>query len=308
MKFFLLHFFYKQSVFITLCFCIVSNTNTFANTYDTTQTSTREQAIAFIEKINELKPSAHWPKIKPALFLKNVKENIYTPLTMYAGTNTNFCGYATLSYLFLQDDPLGYAKLMLQLYKDGKAKFAKVFFQPSQPIMDVAGSLKFRGELDIRPAEQMWFLCLADHFKGYLNYFNTHYDAGDENNLWAAVNYAKFNRMIKRLLNYNVASTGSDLIRPMINDMYEYLFNLMKNGITVVYLNNTVLHKKHDLPKVRLPSHYVILLDLNKVNDNLINFTYWDYGFRTLRQISPSFLQKIIFGISHCTKKIAHEK
>src|SRR5580698_8326876 len=113
MKFFLLHFFNKHSVFITLCFCIIFNVYALANAADTAQTSTREQAIAFIEKINELKPNSHWPKINPALFLKNVKENIYSPLSMYAGTNTNFCGYAALSYLLLQDDPLGYAKLML---------------------------------------------------------------------------------------------------------------------------------------------------------------------------------------------------
>ncbi|MBS1916042.1 MAG: hypothetical protein JST87_07170 [Bacteroidetes bacterium] len=295
--------------FVQLFLCLCSSFVLFAaNDNDTTQTSTREQAIAFVDKISELQPSIYWPHIKPALFLHNLKENVHQPLLLYEGTNTNFCGYAALSYLFMHDDPLGYTKLMLQLYTYGKAKIRNVSFQPSQPIKDVAGNLHFKGALDIRPVEQMWFLCLADHFKGYLNFLNTHYDPGDENKLWASVNYGKFNRMAKRLFNYKVNAAGSDLMRPYIHDMYEYLVNSMKQGITVLYLNNTILRKKYDRIKANIPSHYVILLDIQKVDDDLINITYWDYGFRTMRQLTPSFLNKIIFGISQCTIKKANEK
>ncbi|HLK28477.1 MAG TPA: hypothetical protein VKT28_07840 [Puia sp.] len=295
--------FHQKKTFLAFCFLNFFCIAVFASTTDTTQTSTREEAIAFIERINELKPSAHWPHIKPSLFLQNIKENIHTPLSLYEGTNTNFCGYAALSYLFLHDNPLGYAKLMLELYENGKAKFGKVYFQPLQPILNVAGSLRFKGALDIRPAEQMWFLCLADHFKSYINFLNTHYDAGDEDRFWASMTYGKFNRIMKRLFNYKVNAAGSDLIRPYINDVYEYLLNSMKKGTTVLYLNNTILRKKYDRIKANVPSHYVILLDINRVNDHMINVTYWDYGFRTLRQLTPSFLNKIIFGISQCTKK-----
>jgi hypothetical protein len=305
MRFFLVHF-YKPAQFI-ICYCTIVPAYAFSGN-DTTRSSTHEQAVAFVEQITELKPSAHWPHIKPALFLQNLKENIYKPFLLYEGTNTNFCGYAALSYLFLHDDPLGYAKLMMQLYNDGKAKIRNVNFQPSQPIKDVAGSLHFKGALDIRPVEQMWFLCLADHFKGYLNFFNTHYDPGDEDRLWAAVNYGKFNRMAKHLFNYNVNATGSDLMRPYIYDVYEYLSNSMKEGTTVLYLNNTILRKKYDRIKANIPSHYVILLSIRKSDEDMIDITYWDYGFRTLRQLTPSFLNKIIFGISQCTKKSAHEK
>jgi len=300
--------FLKHLLQIVFYSCIICNAFAFNNSTDTTQTSTREEAIAFIEKIIELKPSAHWPRIKPALFLQNIKENIYQPLRLYEGTNTNFCGYAALSYLFLHDNPLGYAKLMLSLYNDGKAKFNKVFFQPSQPILDVAGSLRFKGALDIRPAEQMWFLCLADHFKSYINFFNTHYDAGDEDNFWSAMTYGKFNRILVRLFNYKVSSTGSDLIRPYIHNLYAYLTKSLKEGTTVVYLNNTILRKKYDRIKANVPSHYVILLGISKVDDNLINITYWDYGYRSVRQVSPSFFNKIIFGISNCTIKTSGEK
>ncbi len=306
-SFFRYFFSYKISLAI-LYFLLAVHSSALGSIIDTTQTSTREEAIAFIENINELKPSPFWPHIKPALFLQNIKENIQQPLTLYEGTNTNFCGYAALSYLFMHDNLLGYAKLMLELYEHGKAKFSNVFFEPSQAIKNVAGSLRFKGALDIRPAEQMWFLCLADHFKGYLNFLNTHYDPGDENKFWASVTYGKFNRMLKRLFNYKVDAVGSDLIRPYINDVYEYLLNSMKKGTTVLYLNNTILRKKYDRIKANIPSHYVVLLKIEKENDNLINIVYWDYGFRTLRQLTPSFLNKIIFGISQCIKTTSLDK
>jgi hypothetical protein len=278
------------------------------NPNDTTPTSTREQAINLIDKISGLKPSVIWPHVNPRLFLQNLKENIYTPLNLYEGSNTNFCGYAALSYLPLHDDPVGYIKFMLQLFEQGKGKYGKVFLDPSREIKAAAGTLKFKGILDIRPADQMWFLSLADHFKGYVNFFNKHYQPGDENTFWASVNYAKFNRMIKKLFNYKVSSRGSDLLHPSINDLYSYICNKMDSGITVLYLNNAYLYKKkHNTLRPGIPTHYVILLSIFKTN-GLITITYWDYGFRSLRQISSAFLKKIIFGISHCDKKLPDGK
>src|ERR1700720_1428217 len=77
---------------------------------DSVATSSRQQALHFLEKIKDLDSSAHWPNVKPRWFIENLRENIMTPLAMYQGSNTNFCGYAALSYLPLHDDPLGYVK------------------------------------------------------------------------------------------------------------------------------------------------------------------------------------------------------
>jgi hypothetical protein len=266
-------------------------------------TSTQQQAIAFIDKIKELGPSAYWPNIKPALFLENLRSNVHQPLSIYPGRGTNFCGYGALTYLMLQDDPLGYAKLLLQLYNEGKAGFGKSIFDPSPEVKKAAGTLRFKGILDIHPAEQMWFLSLADHFKGYLNIFNRKYDPGDEDSFWASVNYAKFNRMVSKLLNYTVHAKGSDLIRPHTVDIYEYISEKLKTGIVVLYINNRILHKKK-LEKIKLaiPTHFIILQEISKVDD-VVTLLYWDYGGRTQLQLSPYALQKIVFGISHCTKK-----
>ena len=270
---------------------------------DSTPTSTTQQAIQFLHKSASIPPSPYWPNIKPAEYLENIRTNITTPLQVYEGSNTNFCGYAALTYFPLHLDPLGYAKFMLKIYKEGKAQYGMAEFDPSKEIKQVAGTLKFKGTLDIRPADQLWFLILADHFKGYLNFFNKKYDPGDEDTFWASTNYSKFNRMVTTLFNLHIHSRGTDLMHPCINNLYEYIKKCMETGITVLYLNNAYLYKrKHNMLRPGVPTHYIILLDIVD-NNNQITITYWDYGFRSLRQISRAFLKKIVFGISHCTIK-----
>ncbi|MEP7236335.1 MAG: hypothetical protein ABI685_00655 [Ferruginibacter sp.] len=276
--------------------------NVSAFTIDPVVTSTRAEAIAFVDKIKELKPSSSWPNIVPELFLQNLKTNVRNPISIYPGKGTNFCGYGALTYLFLQDDPLGYATLLLQLYQDGKAKFGNVYFDPSPAVKLAAGQLKYKGLLDINPAEQMWFLTLAGHFKGYLNIFNRKYDPGDEDRFWASVNYAKFNRMAKSLLHYKVRARGADLMRPKGIDLYDYITDAMKTGPVVLFINNRIVHKKdHVTIKLGVPTHFVVAERISKADD-VITLMYWDYGGKTQLQLSSAFFKRIVFGISHFTK------
>jgi len=271
---------------------------------DTTPISLQRDALSYLAKIESLPQSPYWPNIKPQAFLENLKMDVEAPLKMYEGSNTNFCSYAALSFLPLHDDPLGFSKMMIALYTDGKAVCGKATLDPTSAVKQVAGTLKFKGILDIHPANQLWFLSLADHFKGYLNFFNRHFDAGDEDKFWAACNYAKFNRMIKQLFNYKVDARGSDLIGPRIKDIYSYLNKRLQTGTTILFLNNASLHKKkHSTRRPAIPTHFLVLLGMEKVDD-IIKITYWDYGGRSLREVTPKFLDKIIFGVSHCTKKI----
>lgn len=270
-------------------------------------TSTQQQAIAYINKIKELNTSAFWPNINPVLFLRNLKANIHNPIDVYAGNGTYFCGYGALTYLFLKDDPLGYAMLLMHLFRDGKATFGKVEFDPSDAIKKAAGSIKYAGRLDINPAEQMWYLTLADHYKGYLNIFNRKYDPEDENTFWASVNYAKFNRMVRQLLKYTSVSKGSDLKRPYINDLYSYLNERMKTGTVVLYVNNRIVHKKNHIQiKLGVPTHFIVAEKISIDND-IITLRYWDYGRKTQLQLSAPFFKRIIFGITYFTKETASE-
>lgn len=300
-------------VFLTLIWIgsLFGNHTSFAgagNTWqDTGFSSSQQDAIILVDKIKSLNTSAHWPHIKPDLFLANLKLTIYKPLSIYPGRMTNFCGYGALTYLVLQEDPVQYVKFMLELYNKGTAHFNSVFFEPSPSVRDAGGKLIYKGKLDIYPAEQMLFLTLADHFKGYLNILDHHYNPGDEDSFWASVNFAKFNKMVKKMLNYKVQAVGSDLFHPGVKDLYEYISKRLGTGSVVLYLNNRLLHKKNLVTlKLGIPTHFVVLQQIRK-EENLITLVYWDYGGRTLLQLSPSFLKKIIFGISYFTKQSVHE-
>jgi len=259
--------------------------------------SGREQALAYLERINQTKESAHWPNVKSKLFYDNLKLNLEDKQSFYPGRSTNFCSYGALSYLVMEKDALGYVKFMNELYESGEANFNNNHFKPSKQVMKAAGTLRFKGVLDIRHAEQVWFLVLADKFKGYLNFFNKRFHEGDENTFWASANLSKFNRMVRKLCGVKVKAVGSDLIKPWVKDTYCYLQKRMDSNIVSLYINNRVIHKKnHDKIKFSIPTHYIILRQISKV-DNMITIRYWDYGGETLMQISPRTFRKTIFGI-----------
>lgn len=269
-------------------------------TADSTPISTKQQAIAFLDSLQKLDSSKHWPNVDPVLFLQNLRTFAITPLRFYEGKGTNFCAYSALTYIPLNYDPLGFSRFMVTLYQNGKARMGKVNFKPGLAVKKEAGLIKYKGELDISPAGQIWFLCLADHFKGYLNIFNRRYQKGDENTLWASTNFAKFNRMLRKLFILKVHARGADLVRPGTTNIYTYLNELSMKGPVFLYLNNRLFYKKKHKVTTRfgIPTHYVLLLDIHQTPDNKINIIYWDYGKKTLQQVNARLLRKIIFGIT----------
>jgi hypothetical protein len=272
------------------------------NLADSMPVSSAKDALAYINSIRSLDSSKHWPNVDPQIFLQNLKTFTIAPLQFYEGKGTNFCAYAALTYLPLYHDPLGFSKFMIELYTNGRAKMGKVMLTPSNAVKQQAGLIKYKGALDIQHAGQVWILTLADHFKGYLNIFNRHYDEGDEDKMWASTNYAKFNRMLRKLFLLKVKARGADLFRPGVGDRYDYIKEKMKTGTVFLYLNNRLLYKKdHVKVRVGIPTHYILVFDIQKTDDGTINIIYWDYGRKTLQQLSPKFFHKIIFGISYCS-------
>lgn len=296
-----LHIFYK-SLLITVFLALTFAKECLANNRLHGSISTKTEAIAWLEAIDQNKASDLWPNIKPKLFYDNLKLNLEKPESFYPGRSTNFCSYGALSYLVMEKDPLGYVKFMNELYEKGQSVFNGNNFKPSKSVMNAAGTLKFKGVLDIRHAEQMWFLVLADKFKGYLNFFNRKFNEGDENTFWAATNLSKFNRMIRRMCNSSVTSRGSDLMRPWLKDPHTYLKERIDSNIISLYINNRIIHKKnHDKIKFSIPTHYIILRQIHKEGD-LITFRYWDYGGETEMQVSHSAFKRVMFGISIISK------
>ncbi len=267
---------------------------------DSIQTSTQSQAVAWLDSVQRTDSSKYWINVQPDVFFDNLRGFATSPLKFYEGRTNNFCAYSALTYLPLKNDPLGFCQFMLKLYQEGRAIYNDVKFKPGKGVLAEAGLLKYKGALDLNPAAQMWFLCLANRFKGYLNFVNLNFDKGDENTLWASTNFSKFNRMLRKVCRLKVRARGTDLIRPWIKDPYSHIAERLQRGTVFLYLNNKLLYrKKHTSSRFSIPTHYILLLDIQKVDDTKINIIYWDYGMKSLQQISPKLLRKAVFGITY---------
>ncbi len=292
---------YTFSFFVVLL--TVPSSVTAKSFGDSVQTSTSNQAVAWLDSVQRTDSSKYWINVPPGIFFENLRGFAISPLKFYEGRTNNFCAYSALTYLPLKNDPLGFCQFMLKLYQQGKANYNGVNFRPGKAIQKEAGLLIYKGALDLNPAAQMWFLCLADRFKGYLNFVNLNFDKGDENSLWASTNYSKFNRMLRKICKLRVRARGSDLMRPWIDDLFIHIEERLKKGTVFLYLNNRLIYrKKHTSSRFSIPTHYILLLDIQKVDDNKINLIYWDYGLKSLQQISPELLRKAVFGVTYATE------
>lgn len=279
-------------------FLIIATSQTSAQNIEQTK------AIEFLNLHVKIEQSNFWVNVKPALFIKNLRKNILQPLHIYAGSNTNFCAYAAISYSCINSDPLTYVMFMINLYNHGFANYKKIYFNPPEEVKNVAGLLKFKGELDVNEADQIWFLSLADRFKGYLNLLSYNYKLGAENSLWPATNFAKFNRMLHKLSNYTVETIGSDLVRPIFSDITFFLQEkLVENEQVFLYLNNAILYKKnHQKIKFRFPTHYVVLFNIEEIEES-VKIIYWDYGFKNQLILPKNIFTDIVFGVTWCNIK-----
>ena len=262
------------------------------------------RALEILAQMDTTATSAYWPHIIPSRFFSNIRKNILYPEKINQGQNTNFCSYAALTHLLIKYQPDSYTDMILSLYFTGKAKlYSKKTLKPSEGVRKSAGLLRYKGEMNIRHADQLWFLAMADGFKGYLNFFNHKYQIGDENSFWASTNYSKFNKMLREFGGYKVHSIGSDLLRPWKKDMYGYLINQLDTGLVMMYINNKLMYP-HDFSAFRLPvpTHFVVLYELNKIGD-MYEIKYWDYGLKTDLLLTKKRLKKTIFGVSTITKR-----
>ncbi|AHF17375.1 hypothetical protein [Niabella soli] len=290
---------YARFIFSGLFFLSSVSLHATPDRNDTARKSTAAEALAYLNGIGKLSQSKWWPNVAPGLLLQNLKTFTTQPFAFYEGKATNFCSYSAITYIPLTYDPLGFATFMIELYRNGKAKMGKEQLKPSRPVRTEAGLLRYKGSLDINAAGQMWFLTLADHFKGYINRLNFRFQKGDENTLWSATNYAKFNRMLRRLFPGTVKARGSDLFKPHINNLADFLEEKLQKGIVFLYLNNKKLHRiTHARSLVNMATHYVLLTGIRDLPNEQVEFIYWDYGAKIVQQLPARFLDNIIYGIT----------
>lgn len=260
----------------------------------------KKKALAQISAAEKKAKTDIWPNVKANYFFKNLRENVENPLYIHQGKPTYFCGYAALTHFLVLTDPEEYVRLMIELYEKGETIVKdKRHLTSSAEIRKAAGTLYNKGEMDINHADQIWFMVLADNYKGYLNWRNPTYSPGDENNFWAASNYKKFNRMVRSLTGLEVHARGSDLFGPMIGSYYDYIKEKNEENTVILYLNNKVLYPNKFFKFIlRTPTHFVVLYDLKREGKyNMLD--YWDYGLRTQMKLKKNKFRKLVYGITY---------
>lgn len=286
-----------SKVFIYLCFIFSVPICAFPQINGSPVVSKQKQALAFLKQTT-LANSNQWPSVNQQLFLQNLERNIEQPFFLYAGRNTNFCAFAAVGYIMSRQDPLGYVKFMISLYKNGKAEYAGVMYKPSDAVRKRVGLVMYEGELDRNDADQMLFFTLADHFKGYINLFHLHYKEGRELGLWAATNLSKFNDMLRVTMKAEIQCIGYDLTRLKLKNPVQFLQEKLEIGDVFLYLNNRILRRKnHGKVKKHIPTHFIVLKNLTEEN-GIITMTYWDAGFTTQRQIELNTFKRLLYGVS----------
>ena len=276
-----------------------AQTNVLLNkAYDSFAALKQAEALSNFIKLDTISASPLWPQIDPTLFFANLRQNIMFPDKINQGAATNFCGYAAMTHLLVKYNANVYLQQVVGIYREGRASLERKTLNPSVAVRETAGSLINKGRLDMLDADQMWFLTLADQFKGYMNITDHKYQYGDENKIWAGTNYAKFNRMLKHFTRFKLTMKGSDFIRPVTGDFYTYISSRLSKGIVLLYVNSKFLYPhKFTMMKLRAPTHFIVLYDMQKAGD-LIKIRYWDYGLKTEQMITGKRLRKLVFGVT----------
>lgn len=257
------------------------------------------RALKKIKDAETTQKSSVWPNISPQWFFQNLKENVHHPLYLNQGKPTYFCGYAALTHYLLLLDPEYYVDRVLELYKTGETTVYDRTLISGPEIRAAAGTLYNKGNMDVRPADQLWFMVLAENYKGYLNKKDKVYHLGDENTFWAASNYKKFNAMLRSLTNKEVHAKGADLLGPVFLNYARFIQEKQEDNTVILYLNNKALYPnkffRFILPT---PTHFVVLYGMEEVKGHYV-LDYWDYGLRTKMTLKKRKLRRLVYGITY---------
>jgi hypothetical protein len=86
--------------------------------------SDQEWALELVKQFNERWGSGVWPHIQRADLAKSLQDRLKDPDSLHQG-NTNLCGVASFVRDWLQDDPIGYVWLAINLFEKGVGSFSR---------------------------------------------------------------------------------------------------------------------------------------------------------------------------------------
>lgn len=145
----------------------------------------------------------------------------------------------------------------------------------------------------INELDQMLFMTLADHYKGYTN-VDLNYDPGNEEGLWAGGVLSKAVDVWNDF-GFDVEVTGSDLGwvstgENKINAVTE----AMETNDVVLYVNSGKFKRDEGLNATA--THYIHVESIEQVGGKY-EITYWDYGATHQVTMDPTQFFWSVYGM-----------
>lgn len=251
------------------------------------KTSTPAEALAAVPENGTLAQSTHFPNVDPNDFLDQLRARVSEG--GHEGTNqgagTNFCWAAAIAKHAYDKDPKGMVDAMMGLYENGTFVYdnnngGMNVPEASQAARNAVGSDVFNDNQDeqmgqtINELDQMLFMTLADHYKGYTN-VDLNYDPGNEEGLWAG---GVLNKAVDvwNDFGFDVEVTGSDLGWSSTGEnRINAVTEAMETNDVVLYVNSGKFKRDEGLNATA--THYIHVESIEQVGGKY-EITYWDYG------------------------------
>lgn len=259
-----------------------------------------------------LDQSEHFTNVDPDTFLDQLRERVSEGghEKTNQGAGTNFCWAAAIvkeAY-----DPKGMAEAMIDLYKTGTFTYdnnngGMSVPEASQEARDAVGSDVFDDNQNVEDGQtindidQMLFMTLADHYKGYTN-LDQEYDPGDEEDpLWSGGALSKAVQVWGDF-GFDIEVMGVDAVGWEPNTSKRDLVEeALEAGEVVLYVNSGAF--KGGSYMNLTATHYIHVSSVEEISDNdpmtidMIEVKYWDYGGEHTQQMSPEQFHRSVYGI-----------
>ena len=275
-------------ILLSLFITIGCNIPTTINRYGTEVVSDRTVALSIVHKFALSNTKSLYMdslKVTKKMWLKSLRAMINEPEDINATSETNFCSKAPLSVLIAKENPVGFAQLMIDLYKVGKGQYFNgrdtIMLELSprllnQMALNITGiSYSYTEKQTINPV----FATLAYALTQKYNWgWDKKYDVGDENKVWAATPLIVENNMIKHFCGYRNYTFGFDFLTNSIDldKLKEAIDN--KNHIYLL-VNSQLLHNLSKIGRWVIGTHYI---DIKKIDflkkGKELRVVWWEYG------------------------------
>lgn len=176
----------------------------------------RNIAKEYEDTYGEVFYSQIWVNVDVYSFLGNLERNILNSSCPNQGEGTNFCGPSALLSKLIETDPEGYVDYMLSLYLSGIATYGSGDDAVTHDVLGesnlqkAAGTLGQKG-LSGNPADQIFFLTMAQNYNSsYLNIDKKYHEGDEKDPTWSGTTLGEFEQMMTDF-GFDVEVWGSDL-------------------------------------------------------------------------------------------------